>query len=248
MSVLDTYYGKIQDIMTKIMVDERSKIEQAAQLVCDTVVNDKLFYVFGTGAHSIMSAMELFVRAGNLCNAQGVFPPGLTDFDGHPKTETVLGFSKKIFSYYGIGKGDLLFICNVNGINHMTIDAVMTAREMGIKTVGITSVEFSQKVDPGVPQRHPSNKNLYELVDLYVDAHVPVGDALVTMDALEVPVGPGSTYPMILIMNSIVIRAIELAVERGVTPPVLKSANIAGEIEYNERFIERYKNRIRHFA
>ena len=37
--------------------------------MCDTVVNDKLFYVFGTGAHSIMSAMELFVRAGNLCNA-----------------------------------------------------------------------------------------------------------------------------------------------------------------------------------
>jgi uncharacterized phosphosugar-binding protein len=233
--------------MEKIIVDERGKIEEAAKKVAETVKNDKLFYVFGTGAHSIMSAMELFIRAGNLCNASGVFPPGLTDFDGHPKTESIMGFSKNIFSYYGIEKGDVLIICNVNGINPMTIEAALEAKKNGIYTIGVTSLEFASNVPSGVPQRHSSNKNLHDIVDLYIDAHVPVGDALVEIESLPVPVGPGSTYPMILIVNSVVLRAIELCVEDGIIPPVLKSANVAGGIKYNEKFIKIYKNRIRHF-
>ncbi|HSV31765.1 MAG TPA: sugar isomerase domain-containing protein [Atribacteraceae bacterium] len=248
MSALDRYYSRILEIMQVVMEKERGVIEKAAEWVSQAVLEDRLFYVFGTGAHSIMSAMELFMRAGNLCNSSGVFPPGVTDFDGHPKTEKLLGFSPMIFDYYGIKNGDLLFICNVNGINHMTIDAAMEARKRGIRTVGITSVEFSKAVAPNISQRHPSNMNLYELVDLYIDAHVPVGDALIGLEGVPVPVGPGSTYPMILIVNSVVIRAIELVVQQGGTPPVMKSANVAGGIEYNEQFVVRYQKRIRHFS
>jgi uncharacterized phosphosugar-binding protein len=122
MNIITTYYDHIKEILDTIVTRERDSIEKAAQLAAQTVIEDKLFYVYGTGAHSIMSAMELFLRAGGLCNVSGIFPPGITDFAGTPKTERLMGFSSEIYDYYGVQKADLLMICNVNGINPMTID------------------------------------------------------------------------------------------------------------------------------
>jgi uncharacterized phosphosugar-binding protein len=247
MDIIDTYYSRIKDILDTIVEKEKDAIEKAAQWTAQTIVEDKLVYVFGTGAHSIMPAMELFLRAGGLCNVQGIFPPGLTDFDGSPKTERVTGFSPRIFDYYGLKKGDLLMICNVNGINPMTIDAAETAKALGIRTIGITSVEFAEQAEPNIPNRHPSNKNLHDLVDLVVDAHVPVGDALLDVPGVPVKVGAGSSYPMIFVVNSIVVRAIEICMEKGVEPPVMLSGNIKAGEEYNKKYRDKYRGRIRHF-
>lgn len=247
MDIVKEYYDRINRILQTIVTSERENIEKAAQQVAQTVLDDKLFYVFGTGAHSIMSAMELFLRAGGLCNVQGIFPPGLTDFDGSPKTERITGFASRIFEWYGIKSGDLLMICNVNGINPMTIDAALEAKKLGIRTIGVTSVEFAEQAEPNIPNRHTSNKNLHDLVDLVVNAHVPFRDALLEVPGVPVKVGPGSTYPMIFIVNSIVVRAIEIVVQKGKEPPVMLSGNSARGEEYNQKYRDRYRGRIRHF-
>ncbi len=247
MDIVATYYERIKEILDTILAKERAHIEQAAQWVAQTVLEDKLFYIFGTGAHSIMPAMELFLRAGGLCNVQGIFPPGVTDFNGSPKTERVMGFAPRIFDYYGVQKDALLLICNVNGINPMTIDAAEEARRRGVKTIGITSVQFAEQAEHNIPNRHPSNNNLHELVDLVVDANVPVGDALLQVPGIPVKVGAGSTYPMIFIVNAIVVRAIEISVEKKAEPPVMLSGNIEGGEEYNRKYREKYRPRIRHF-
>jgi uncharacterized phosphosugar-binding protein len=236
MSIVEQYYERIKEMLDLIVSKENKNIEEAAQLVAQTVIDDKLFFVFGTGAHSIMPAMELFLRAGGLCNVQGIFPPGVTDFDGSPKTERVMGFAPRIFDYYGLKKGDLLLICNVNGINPMTIDAAEEAQARGV-----------QQAEKNIPNRHPSNKNLYEMVDLVVNVHVPVGDALLTVPGVDVKVGAGSTYPMVFAVNSIVVRAIEIVAEKGVQPPVMLSGNIKAGPEYNKKYREKYGKRIRHW-
>lgn len=247
MDIVATYYERIKEILDTILAKERKHIELAAQWVAQTVLEDKLFYIFGTGAHSIMPAMELFLRAGGLCNVQGIFPPGVTDFNGSPKTERVMDFAPRIFDYYGVQKDALLLICNVNGINPMTIDAAEEARRRGVKTIGITSVQFAEQAEHNIPNRHPSNKNLHELVDLVVDANVPVGDALLQVPGIRVKVGAGSTYPMIFIVNAIVVRAIEISVEKKAEPPVMLSGNIEGGEEYNRKYREKYRPRIKHF-
>jgi uncharacterized phosphosugar-binding protein len=247
MDIVVEYYDRIKGILDTIASRERENIEKAAQLVAETVIEDKLFYVFGTGAHSIMPAMELFQRAGGLCNVSGIFPPGLTDFTGTPKTERVMGFSSNIYDYYGVQKGDLLIICNVNGINPMTIDAAEEAKRRGVRTIGVTSVQFAEQAEPNIPNRHPSNKNLHNLVDLVIDAHVPVGDALLDVPGVDVKVGPGSTYPMVFIVNSVVIRAIEIVAQKGHKPPVLLSGNTKAGPEYNKKYKEKYRFRIKHF-
>ena len=247
MDIITLYHDRIKGILDTIVARERQNIEKAAEQIARTVIEDKLFYVFGTGAHSIMPAMELFLRAGGLCNTSGIFPPGVTDFNGTPKTERVMGFSSTIFDYYGVEKGDLLMICNVNGINPMTIDAAEEARKRGVRTIGVTSVEFAEQAEPNIPNRHPSNKNLHDLVDLVIDAHVPVGDALLDVPGVDVKVGPGSTYPMIFIANSVVIRAIEIVAQKWHKPPVMLSGNIKAGEEYNKKYKDKYRMRIRHF-
>jgi len=247
MDIVDTYYSHIKKMLDAIVEGEKDNIEKAAQWIAQTVVEDKLFYVFGTGAHSIMPSMELFLRAGGLCNVQGIFPPGVTDFNGSPKTERVIGFAPRIFDYYGLEEGDLLMICNVNGINPMTIDAAETAKASGIRMIGVTSVEFAEQAEPNIPNRHPSNKNLHDLVDLVVDAHVPVGDALLDVPGVPVKVGAGSSYPMIFIVNSIVVRAIQICVDKGVEPPVMLSGNIKAGEGYNKKYRDKYRGRIQHF-
>ncbi len=247
MDIVVEYYDRIKGILDTIVSRERENIEKAAQLVAETVIEDKLFYVFGTGAHSIVPAMEVFQRAGGLCNVSGIFPPGLTDFTGTPKTERVMGFSSNIYDYYGLQKGDLLIICNVNGINPMTIDAAEEAKRRGVRTIGVTSVQFAEQAEPNIPNRHPSNKNLHDLVDLVIDAHVPVGDALLDVPGVDVKVGPGSTYPMVFIVNSVVARAIEIVAQKGHKSPVLLSGNIKAGPEHNKKYKEKYRFRIRHY-
>lgn len=247
MDIVATYYDRIRKMLDQIASEERPNIEKAAQMVAQTVLEDKLFYVFGTGAHSIMPAMELFLRAGGLCNVQGIFPPGVTDFNGTPKTERVTGFAPRIFDWYGLKSGDVLMICNVNGINPMTIDAAEEAKKRRLKTIGVTSVEFSKKAELDIPNRHPSNKNLYELVDIVIDVRVPVGDALLDVTGVDVKVGAGSTYPMIFAVNSVVVRAIEIVAQKGQRPPVMLSGNIAAGDGYNLKYDEKYRHRIRHW-
>ena len=247
MDIVTTYFERIREMLETIVRQERKNIEKAAQLVAQTVIDDKLFFVFGTGAHSIMSAMELFLRAGGLCNVSGIFPPGLTDFDGAPKTERVMGLSPRIFDYYGVKRGDLLMICNVNGINPMTIDAAETAKAWGVTTIGVTSIQFAKQAEPNIPNRHPSNKNLHDIVDVVIDVHVPVGDALLDVPGVEVKVGAGSTCPMIFTVNSIIVRAIEILAQKGIKPPVMLSGNIKAGDDYNKQYVDKYRPRIRFF-
>jgi uncharacterized phosphosugar-binding protein len=92
-----------------------------------------------------------------------------------------------------------------------------------------------------------TNKNLHELVDLVIDAHVPVGDALLDVPGVDVKVGAGSTYPMIFIVNAIVVSAIEIIAQKGYEPPVLLSGNIKAGPDYNKKYKDKYGRRIRHF-
>jgi uncharacterized phosphosugar-binding protein len=129
----------------------------------------------------------------------------------------------------------------------MTIDAAEEAKKRRLKTIGVTSVQFSKMAEPNIPNRHPNNKNLFELVDIVIDVRVPVGDALLDVAGVDVKVGAGSTYPMIFAVNSVIVRAIEIVAQKGQKPPVMLSGNIAAGDGYNLKYDEKYRHRIRHW-
>ena len=249
MERIKEYCTQVCGLLERIVETQLPNIDQAATEIVRRIKEDRLVYVIGTGAHSMMMAMEMFKRAGGLSRISPLFPPGLGDFEGHPKTERLLGYAPLMLDYYRVGKGDLLIIANVNGINALTIDTVQECKKRGITSVAVTSMAFSRGVAHDIPARHPGNLDLCDLADIVIDAGVPPGDALLRFEEIkDVPVGPGSTYPMAFIVNAIAVRAAELLLKEGIDPEVRKSGNLPGGLERSRKlFDHKYYQRIKHY-
>ena len=70
------------------------------------------------------------------------------------------------------------------------------------------------------------------------------GDALVGVPGTEIRSGAGSTIMGSLLINMIMLAAMEIMVQAGHELPVLKSMNMDNADEYNEKLIERYRWRL----
>jgi uncharacterized phosphosugar-binding protein len=246
--VMDLYYKEVVGIIDEIRSTEREHIVQAARLVADQVKQDRLVYVFGPGGHSNLAAMEVFFRAGGLMHISAILNQETMLSSGALKSmqvERLPGYGKIVIEDYGIGKGDLLIVVNAYGINSATIDAALTAREHGAKVIGVSSHEHANNCPLDHPARHPSKKNLHEIVDVSVDCKVKLGDATIQLPGFEQKIGALSTYANAYVMNSIMVEAINMLVNEGIDPPVWRSGNCPGGDEWNNQFLDRFRDRVR---
>ena len=95
------------------------------------------------------------------------------------------------------------------------------------------------------PSRHPSGKRLADVADLVIDNCGVDGDAAMGIEGFPHRIGPPSTITGILIINLIVVHAIEQLVRRGVEPEIYISSNTQGD-DHNDRLLKKYKAHIRH--
>jgi len=246
MGVLQDYLDKVSGIFRAITENEEGNITRTAELAAKMIEEDRLIHVFGTGAHSIMGAMEVFWRAGGLANINPLFPTGISLMDSHPNLERTTGLARSVLKFYSVRKGDLLILVNVNGINALTIDAAVFGKELGATVVAITSPAFARSVPPNISARHPNNKNLHDLADIVIDVHVPAGDAVLSIGGLPQKVAATSTLAVCFTANSIVAKTVEILAKKGLKPPVWTSANIKGGDEANREYLEKYLPRIHH--
>lgn len=247
-TVMDAYYKEVIGIIDEIRRTERESILKAAHMIADQVKQDKLVYVFGPGGHSNLAAMEVFFRAGGLMHISAILNQETMLSSGALKsmqTERLPGYGKIVVEDYGIGKGDLLLICNAYGINSATIDAALTAKERGAMVIGVSSHSHAENCPLDHPARHPSKKNLHDIVDCSVDCKVRLGDATIELSGFEQKIGALSTYANAYVMNSIVVEAINILVNEGINPPVWRSGNCPGGDEWNNQFIERFRGAVR---
>lgn len=247
-SVMDVYYDEIFKIINEIRETERENILKAARMVADQVKADKLVYVFGPGGHSNLAAMEIFFRAGGLLHISAIINQETMLSAGALKSmqvERLPGYGKIIVEDYGIGEGDLLWVVNAYGINSATIDAALTAKAKGAKVIGVSSVEHASTCPADHPARHPSKQNLHDIVDCNVDCKVKMGDAVLKIDGVSQKIGALSTFANAYAMNCIVIEAINMLANEGIEPPIWKSGNCPGGDEWNNRFIDRFKDKVR---
>jgi uncharacterized phosphosugar-binding protein len=142
--------------------------------------------------------------------------------------------------------GDVLMIVNAYGINAATIDSALFARELGLTSIGVTSVENQRGLPQGHPSRHPSGQDLCDLVDIVVDTKMPLGDAIMAIDGVKEKAGPVSTMVNAFTINSIMLEAIAELARRGIEPPLWRSSNSPGGDEANVGVTERYRNRVPH--
>lgn len=247
-SVTAQYLEKVTAHLRELYEEEHGSILQAAKLIANHIKQDKLVYAYGPGGHSNLGSQEIFFRAGGLMHVSAILDEGTLLSGGALRSmamERTPGYAKIVLDDYGLGEGDLLFIINAYGINSATIDAALEAKRRGITTIGVTSVRHAKATPPDHPARHPSKKNLYELVDVVLDCKVNVGDAVAVIDGLEQKVGAVSTFANAFLLNSVVAETVNLLVSEGITPPIWMSGNATGGDAANARFIGRFKHRIK---
>jgi uncharacterized phosphosugar-binding protein len=242
------YLNKVIDHLQRLHDEEANSIRQAARMVADHVKEDKIVYAYGPGGHSNLGSQEIFFRAGGLMHVSAILDEGTLLSGGALRSmavERTPGYGKIVIDDYGLKKGDLLIIINAYGINSATIDAALEAKRLGVKTIGVTSVRHALATPDSHPARHPSKKNLHDLVDIVLDCKVEVGDAVVEIEGLEQRVAAMSTFANAYLLNALVAETVDLLVKEGVAPPIWMSGNATGGDEANARFIERFKGRIK---
>lgn len=248
---LDTYYAKILELLDIIMNKERDKIEKSAEAITERITkNDGLLYVLGSG-HSMLIAQEMFTRAGGLMQVNAILDPALsTLFQAKAlKVERMSGYAKIILDYYGLSKNDAIIIVSVSGINAVPVEAAIEAKKIGAYVIALTSVEWSTAVPQDlVNKRNRYGKRLFELADIFIDNHVPFGDAVVKVGNFVKPVAPVSTVVNSFIVNLIVAKVAQNCADKGIDPPVWSSSNVPGGSEMDAPYVEKYRfSRIKHF-
>jgi len=244
-----SYYAAILELLRTIYENEQESIRAASEVVASQIAAGNLIHVFGSGGHSAMGAEELTYRAGGLVPVNPILDPGVSLYFGAVRStivERTPGYMSGILRYYRIKSGEAIIIVNAYGVNAATIDAAVVAKELGLVVIGVTSTATANLLAPDHPSRHPSGKNLHEIVDVFVNTHVPAGDAVVEIESFPQKVASVSTIANAFALESIVAETVKALVARGISPPVWMSANLPGGDENNKKFIDQYTGRVKH--
>lgn len=242
------YLSAITGLLGRIEAEEADSITAAARLMADQVAADRLIQVYGPGGHSNLAAQEIFFRAGGLMHVSALLDEGTLLSNGALRSmavERTPGYGRIVIENAGLGADDLLVLVNAYGINAALIDAALTAKERGVRTVGVSSRRHAEQTASTHPARHPSGADLHELVDVAVDSKVPIGDAVIEIAGMPERVAAVSTFANAFTLNLMVLRTIEHLIERDVVPPVWRSGNAPGGDEANAAFIGNFRERVK---
>lgn len=248
-SLLARYRESVQALLDDVYAANHEAIERAAEILCNAIAEDRLVHVFGPGAHSYMGAEEMFYRAGGLACINAILDPGVSMEHGALRTtriERTPGYAAAVLATYPLQAGDPFIITSSYGINAVSVEAAEYGREKGLWVIAITSASFGKELPVDHPARHPSGKSLPEIAHVTIDNKVPVGDALIEVEGVDERVGPSSTLTTSFCAGLLVLRTVELLRDRGIRPPLWRSANSPGGEEANRRLIEKYRGRIKH--
>lgn len=244
MEKLLEYTENIENIINKIKTEGAENINKTADILCDILMHSKKLYLFGTG-HSHMLAEELFYRAGGLVNIQPILPEKLMlhiSASESTVAEREEGIAEKLFSEYGLKSGDAIVIISNSGRNGVIVDMALLCKEKGVTVIALTNLNHTCSGK----SRHKSGKRLCEIADIVLDNYGCVGDACVSVDGIKGNFAPTSTVIGSLILNAIVVEAVNKCSQMGLCPEHFSSSNVDGGDEINNKLVEKYKKEIKH--
>ena len=249
-TMITEYRNTISNIFEQIE-GELPTIEKAAKVIVDAYEAGKMVHVIGPGGHSNMGVEEILWRAGGLAIWNAILDSGTNLIHGAKRSnivERTPGYAKAVLDAYHVGEqpGEVMVIINAYGLNSMTIDTVLECRKRGLTSIAVTSDSFAKLVPQQHPSRHPSGMNLFEEADIYINNHLPIGDAIIEVEGYGQKVGSTSTFCNCFVMNCISASVVNEMVRRGIEPPVFVSANMPGGDEHNRALEAKYGKIIKH--
>ena len=149
---------------------------------------------------------------------------------------------ENLFNEYGIKENEVIVIISNSGRNGVIVDMALLCKEKGVKTVALTNLKHTYSGE----SRHKSGKRLCEIADVVLDNFGCVGDACVEIDGVEGKICPTSTVSGALILNAVVAEMVDICAKKGFVPEHFASSNVDGGDEINNKFVEKYKEEIKH--
>lgn len=246
MSIVQDYRRLLDEKLALVFDKQEDAIMRAARACADSIGKGKLVFTFGTG-HGSFAALEMFPRTGTVVGFRPIVESTMISFhrvlgDMGARQYRFIhaqeGYGTAILSAHQTDPDDSMLIFSHSGINAVTMDIAVGAKEIGMTVIGVTSVPHSSRV----PSRHSSGKRLFEVADVAIDTGAPLGDAGISIDGLEGSVGATSTSVAIAVGQAINAATAQELVARGADPMVMVSpnttekarANVLNDLNYEE--------------
>ncbi len=247
-----TWLTAAEDRLTRLAETQADALEQASQWCADAIAGDGLVHLFGTG-HSRIPVEEMFPRYGSypgfnpLVELSMTFHTQVVGANGQRQAmfiERVPGLAEVILDNFSFTPVDVMIVFSAGGTTAVPVEVARGARRRGLKVIAVTSIEqsMSSDIDPLVGSR------LLDEADLVIDLCTPHADALIDIEGVESPIGPGSTVTAVAIVNCIKVRTAELLASRGAMPPAITRASVVGVERSRELFDDAYREHARRIA
>lgn len=238
------YLAQAQAILTKIQDTQMAAIGQAADICAHTIANEGLVYLFATG-HSRMFIEEMYPRHGSF---PGFFPLVELSLTFHNLVvgpngqrqamylEHVEGFGQVIMRNFVFAEPDSFIIFSNSGVNEVVVEVALAAKKQDLPVIAVVS----QAHCAAAAARHSSGQKLPDVADITIDNGTPAGDAMVQIEGLNDPVGPGSTIGAAAVTNTLKVEIAARLVQEGIQPLVLTSSYFIGADASKRQFDASY--------
>lgn len=238
------YLHAARDIVDRILDTQMGAIEEAAAICADAIAQEGLVHLFATG-HSRMFVEEMYPRHGSFPGFHPIVELSLTHHtevvgpNGQRQAmfiERVEGLGRVILRNFVLAPPDCFIIFSNSGVNEVVVEVGLEVKQRGLPLIAVTSLDHSRNATP----RHSVRKRLYEIADVVIDNGTPAGDALVDIEGLPYPVGPGSTIGGAAVTNALKSAIAARLTALGKPPLVLTSSYFVGREASQELFDRSY--------
>jgi uncharacterized phosphosugar-binding protein len=239
-------------ILDRIEATQMEAISEAARLCADAIAAGGLVHLFGTG-HSRIPLEEMFPRYGSfpgfhpIAELSMTFHTEVVGANGQRQAmfiERVEGLAEQILSNFEFARSDVMVVFSAGGLSSVPVEIAMGTRTRGLPVIAVTSIVQSTAGTPS----HSSGTRLLDHADIVIDLCTPIGDALVRLEGVETPIGPGSTVAYAAIVNELKVQTAVLLNERDCLPAVISSPSIVGRERATALFEAAYRDHAARYA
>lgn len=235
----EAFLGGIAGILDRFRTTQAEPVRQAGQLIADAIAADGMAHFFGAG-HSHLPVEDAFPRNGGMSGIHPMTELATSYFSGVVGDagirqmrfyQSLEGYGEVILANYELHAPDCMVVYTATGLTRVSIDIARGAKERGLPTIGVTSLEHATATGT----EHSAGVRLHDVVDVVIDTCTPPGDAIVDVPGLEQKVGGSSTLMAIAATHAMLAEAAGELTRRGSPPLVIESPYWEGSTEENEQ-------------
>ncbi len=235
------FIGAARELLARVEEQEPS-LQRAAEICAEAIGAGGLVHAFGTG-HSRIAVEELFPRYGSypgfhpMAELSMTFHTQVVGVNGQRQAmfiERVEGLAEQILENFELSPPDAMLVFSAGGSTAVPIEMAAGARRRGLPVIAVTAAQ--------------AEPPLIDHADVVLDLCTPRGDAMVQVEGVDTPIGPGSTIAAAALANELKVRTAEALLAKGALPPVITSSAVVGPGRSAELFDGAYAEHARRIA